>query len=173
MAFWLGRVVRSIWRWPFYVGPLVRPVSTGDALLKFLETIWRAIVIAFALILASALFVVLAIIWENANRPPSLSEVVRATVKEDRKVCNDANFPLLVAFDNPSERSVENINFKIEAREPGHSTDLSSELVSWESDQIIPPKSIGRSCWSKPEMKQEVAGPIAYSIIIEWGSWEE
>ena len=64
MAFWFGRLTGSIWRGPFYVGPLVRPVSTGDAILKVMETIWRLIVVFFVLGVVAAIFLIL---WENNN----------------------------------------------------------------------------------------------------------
>lgn len=163
----------SIWRGPFYVGPLVRPVSTGDAILKFLETIWRSIFIVFTVGLIGAILVALVITWENANRPPSVSDVVKATVTLDRKVCSEQGYPLVVSFNNPSNRTVENIHFNIIAKEPGHSTNLSAEFVSRESDEIIPPRSVGTQCWSKPELKEQIAGPLVYSVNIEYGSWQE
>lgn len=57
-AYSLGRAVRAVWNGPFHVGKISRPVSVGDALLKLLETLWRAAVAAVAIILT-----IIATIW--------------------------------------------------------------------------------------------------------------
>lgn len=173
MAFWFGRLTRSIWRGPFYVGPLVRPVSTGDAILKVMETIWRFIVIFFVLGVVAAIFLIFMILWENTNRQPSISDIVKVSVVQNRKVCIDPAYPLLVKFDNPSHKTVKNIHFTIVVQEQGHSNNLNAELASRESDQIIPPKSFGTQCWSKPDLKAQPARPLVYSANIDYGSWQE
>lgn len=37
-------IVEIIWNGPFHIGPLTRPVSVGDVLIKILETLWRAVI---------------------------------------------------------------------------------------------------------------------------------
>jgi hypothetical protein len=41
----MSRYGRVIWNGPFYIGPLVQPVSLGSALMKVLEVWWRALLI--------------------------------------------------------------------------------------------------------------------------------
>lgn len=48
-------LVRAVWDGPFYIGPLSRPVSVGDVLLKTLETLWRAILSIVALLVVGGL----------------------------------------------------------------------------------------------------------------------
>lgn len=45
----------ALWNGPFHVGPLERPVSTGDAILKILETAWRAGLLLIAILLIGSI----------------------------------------------------------------------------------------------------------------------
>ena len=76
-------ILRAIWNGPFYAGPLVRPVSVGDAILKLLETIWRASVAIIAL--AAGLGAV-ALGWVYAIEPvffPPASSKVKISAEFD------------------------------------------------------------------------------------------
>lgn len=55
MAAEIKGIMRAIWNGPFYIGPLSRPVSVGDVLLKALETLWRAILSMVVLLIAGGL----------------------------------------------------------------------------------------------------------------------
>jgi sugar phosphate permease len=44
-----GKVLLAVWNGPFHVGPLVRPVSVGDAIMTICQTAWRAAVVVAAI----------------------------------------------------------------------------------------------------------------------------
>lgn len=58
---------RSIWRGPFYVGPLAHPVSTGSAIMRLLEVLWKAAVAVVALAAVAAMAISF-LIWQSDKR---------------------------------------------------------------------------------------------------------
>lgn len=55
MTSFFRRHWRSVWNGPFYIGPLVQPISLGSALIKVFEVAWRAALISVGVILAIAI----------------------------------------------------------------------------------------------------------------------
>ena len=78
-------------------------------------------------------------------------------------VCDDKNFPLLVAFKNGSKKNVDQVSFRLSARKKNHSTDL-VEYERLTDDFIIKPGETIGTCWRIPRLKEAVDEPLK----LEW-----
>lgn len=164
------RAARAVWNGPFWIGPLTRPVSTGDAILKVLETIWKGIVV----LLAAALSVGMAAWTYNlvaslfTARP--LNELILGKARYDVKAC-EKEFPILVELENRSKLTLGKVSFHLIVRQPGRSTDLNDELSDWDSDAVIPPSTRAWACWTVPELSEKLdPSVLQYSVKVNWAN---
>jgi hypothetical protein len=173
--------IRAVWNGPFYVGPLSRPVSVGDVILIALETLWRGILLIVGVVVAS-LGCILA--WTEVLEPnlfPPLKTQISAAVSYDDGSTNlpaigkpfrcSAEFPLKIALSNKSQRTVGSINFSIEGRAAGRSSNVVRSAALLESDKVIAPGYTWQSCW--PVSVQEGYDPAGLNYQVEvWGATE-
>ncbi len=160
MASVLKGLLQKVWNGPFYIGALSRPVSVGDALLKTLETLWRAIILILAVLLVAG--VALAA-WFQAIQPvffPPLEKRILANASFDdgsalipsglgEKPFRCAReYPIKVAFTNTSSVTVGSINFSIEGRAANRSTNVVQMAGGHTLDSVIAPGYTTQSCWS-------------------------
>ena len=109
-------LVLTIWNGPFYIGPLTRPVSVGDVLLKTLETLWRAILSIVVLLVVGGLGIAA---WVQVIEPmffPPLKSQISATATFDDGSAKlppaigekpfrcSPDYPIKVAFKNNTNR---------------------------------------------------------------------
>ena len=181
-----SRIARAVWNGPFYVGPLERPVSVGDVLLKTLETLWRIFLVMVGTLITVGLAIYL---WVEAIGPalfPPLQTMIRATayfddgtepappalgtVKEEPFRCTP-DFPVKIAFANNSKKEVGHLSFSIEGRPVGRSSNV-VENGGWrEADTVIPPGYTWRSCWSVSTRDGFSPRDLDYAIEV-WNASE-
>ena len=58
-----------VWNGPFYVGPLVQPISVGSAILKVLEVAWRSLIVFLIIVLSTLLFTSASTMIDKATAP--------------------------------------------------------------------------------------------------------
>lgn len=154
------RIARAIWDGPFYIGKLTRPVTTGEAILKYFETSWRITVVILAAALAIALG---ALGWVKILNPwlhPALEKKVAVRVTYDdglaangQPVANDKgdrcspDHPIKVHLENQSGKAITDIAFVIEGRRDGFSSNLLTGN-NFKSDVILQPDYNWDPCYS-------------------------
>ena len=174
-------IVRKIWDGPFYIGPLSRPVSVGDVLLKALETLWRTLLslVAIAVVLVAGV-----VAWLEVIQPmvfPPLEKQIDVEVSYDDGSVREPpivgpsdqqpfhcspDFPLKIAFFNRSQKPISKIRFSVEGRAVNRSTNV-VEYGSWrESDTIIPAGYTWKSCWAVSVEEGYDAKTLNYKIEI-------
>lgn len=119
-----GKVVRAVWNGPFWVGPLVRPVSFGDAVLKLLETIWRFFVVSA---IGAAGLGIFALGVANWPQPKPLAAQVVALAAYDEARCGK-QFPIFVSLLNRNKVPLARVDFTVSAHEPNRTTQLGAAL---------------------------------------------
>lgn len=153
-------LVRAVWNGPFYIGPLSRPVSVGDVLLKTLETLWRAILSIVVLLVVGGLGIAA---WVQVIEPtffPPLKAHIGATATYDDGSAKlppaigakpfrcSPDYPIRIAFKNNSKTTIGHLDFSIEGR-PANRSDNVLEGSSWrQTDTIIPAGYTWQSCWA-------------------------
>jgi len=138
----------KIWHGPFHLGPLQRPVSVGDALLKLFEVVWKGFVAVIIAVIGAVLSIA---VYLNFLQPKPLDKQIQTLARVDRKLCSDPKFPLLVRFTNNSTKTIGLIDFQVEARRWGTTTDLNNDYVGLKSDTIIPAHEQLAWCYALPE----------------------
>ena len=176
-------LVRAVWNGPFYIGPLSRPVSVGDVLLKTLETLWRAILSIVVLLVVGGLGIAA---WVQVIEPtffPPLKTQISATATYDDGSAKlpptigekpfrcSPDYPIRIAFKNDSKATIGHLNFSIEGR-PANRSDNVVEGATWrQTDLIIPAGRTAIFCWAVSV--QEGFDPKALDYKIEvWGARE-
>lgn len=181
-----GRIIRLVWNGPFHVGPLASPVSFGDALLKILQTAWRAgVLLALALLLLLT-FILGVIAWEDYLKEkifPPLETAVSAEVRHfsdpDIPVllknadgtahlampCMD-NYPLSVSFYNASEKPLSRIDFAIRGYVPGRTSNVLVGAQNLEADALILPGHRWQTCYSARAYDQISLDTLVYETDI-------
>lgn len=102
---------RAIWNGPFYIGPLERPVSVGDVLMKVLETLWRTGLVIIGLA-ATALVLLLAWTWKTSEEQKRALEQMQISVRYDPDICG-ADRPLVVTFTNDGRRKITSVSYSV------------------------------------------------------------
>lgn len=112
----MERLLLAIWNGPFYVGPLTRPISLGDAIMKVLETAWRAVVI---LVCALALLLGFLFIMDkrDAQRRADRLRDVSVVVSYAADQCGES-FPVRAVVTNRSSETMGTISYGIELIDP-------------------------------------------------------
>jgi hypothetical protein len=157
---------KAIWRGPFFVGPLARPISLGDALAKLFEVFWKGGVLLICGILA---ILAATIGWPEIDRytHTDLTKKVEVAVSWDPKVCSQRDLPLKVVISNNSKLEIGRVGFHIAARKINRSTDLNTNFTDSYSDAIIAPGYWLIMCYSMPLISDDDAGqPISYSAEV-------
>lgn len=93
MSKWRALAV-SVWNGPFYIGKLERPVSTGEAILKIMETAWRGVLMAglgwsAIMIVVGVLAFISEITYESQEDDMALEAAVDEALAEDAPVDAD------------------------------------------------------------------------------------
>ncbi|GLT02988.1 hypothetical protein GCM10007897_44250 [Sphingobium jiangsuense] len=180
VLFTAGRVCRTIWNGPFYIGKVTRPASVGDVLMKLLETAWRLVVSAALLAgvvsiwfgyLNDKLFpplkdqIEISASWDDGTMvslPPKIG------VKADTPLKCEGNWPVRVQFFNRSSKTVSLVAFSIQAHQPNRSMDVSEYTPTRESDVIIPPRMGYSQCWSVPIKPGYDPSKLIYEANVDW-----
>jgi hypothetical protein len=87
--------------------------------------------------------------------------------------CPDKNYPIGVDIENHSGLTMGWVDFRIAARHPGRSTDLTvsgSGLVWYTDDHIIPPGSRIDLCFKIPYLNEKIDMPLTE---LEWSIAEK
>ena len=71
-------------------------------------------------------------------------------VSIDSEVCSDPNWPLKVLIGNRSNNTIRRVNFKIEVRMRGRSTDL-AKYHTYSSDKVLLHDEGWFQCWENPQ----------------------
>lgn len=137
--------------------------STAEVLDRLLNVggrIWRfvrnATVIAIAIgIVAGAGFLVMEYLHSQ--------QVARITVAVSNS-CAIPDHPLEIRIANRSSKIVENTVFYIEARIPGHSSDLVTDGRR-STDRIIKPGEEHKVCWKLPPLKYDLVAETLTSLV--------
>lgn len=176
-------LARAVWDGPFHIGPLSRPVSVGDVLLKALETLWRAI-ISIVLVLFVGGFGIAA--WVQILEPaffPPLKSQISATAKYDDGSAKlppaigappfrcSSEYPIRVTFKNNSKATVGHLDFSIEGRLPNRSSNVVQGSEWRRADAIIPAGYTWQSCWAV-SVEQGMAPEILDYSIDVWRATE-
>lgn len=176
------RAARAIWNGPFFIGPLTRPVSVGDVLMKLFETAWRGLVcIIGALIVIGAA----AIGWEQLSPklfPPLRTKIEASVTYDDGSKpvievgpagdtvrskpfrCN-LDQPLKLRFRNNSEKEVGHLTLEISARREGYSDNVINN--GYQSVGIrIPAKRSWVGCWTPSFDETYNASELEYAVTV-------
>lgn len=176
-------LVRAVWNGPFYIGPLSRPVSVGDVLLKTLETLWRAILSIVVLLVVGGLGIAA---WVRVIEPtffPALKTQISAIATYDDGSAKlppaigekpfrcSPDYPIRVAFKNNSKTAIGHLDFSIEGR-PANRSDNVVEGAAWrQADTIIPAGYTWQSCWAVSVGQGLSPETLDYKVSI-WGATE-
>ena len=173
----ITRMARAIWNGPFAAGPLVRPVTVGDAIAKVFETFWRfTVLLAFLWIVVGGAILIASASDEIISRNnQSKSEDLTLTVQSTGQVCKDP-YPLAVLVKNNSRNTVRGVHFNIEARIPNHSTNLVAP-GDYSDDYILTPGATIQACWKLPTFTDVEAMPtwstLSWTATTTWVEWAD
>jgi hypothetical protein len=175
------RLARSVWNGPFYIGPLARPVSVGEVLLKLLETLWRA---ALSIIVLVVIVVAGVLVWVQFLQPalfPALASQIIATASFDdgtapappsigegeaRPFRCSPDYPVKILFQNTSDRTVRHLSFSIRATESGQTGNLVTDGEWREANSAIPAGYTWSSCWSVSVLQGLSSKDLIYAVEI-------
>jgi hypothetical protein len=171
-------LLRAVWDGPFYIGPLSRPVSVGDVLLKALETLWRSVLSIVVLLVVGAVGIAA---WVQVIEPtffPPLKSQIKATAEYDDGSAKlppplmgepfrcTPDYPIKITFSNRSKEAIGQLSFSIEAR-PANRSDNVAEGVSWQqADAIIPAGHTWYSCWSAAVKQGFAPETLDYTVEV-------
>lgn len=96
--------------------------------------------------------------WYTYDRHAALVTSVVQT-----NVCTDPQYPLLIAFNNKSSKSLILASFVLSAKVPGRSSDI-AQYRSLSSDNIVKPGEGIGNCWSLPGFLE----PVKDFKTLEW-----
>lgn len=183
MAAKIKGLVRAVWNGPFHIGPLSRPVSVGDVLLKTLETLWRGIVSIVVLLVVCGLGIAAWVqIIEPVFFPPLKSRISAIATYDDGSAklppaigekpfrCSP-DYPIKVAFKNNSKATFGHLDFSIEGRPANRSNNVVEGAAWRQADTIIPAGYTWRSCWAVSIEQGFSPETLDYKIEI-WGATE-
>lgn len=85
--------------------------------------------------------------------------------------CSDDKYPLLVMVENKSAKILERVDFKLEARRKGRSTDIAL-YHSYSDDQIIEPGKGRGQCWAAPLSATETDNPRSLEWTVGYKSFK-
>ena len=108
---------RAIWNGPFYIGRLERPVTVGEAVMKVLETAWRAavlIVAAYAAVIAWLIFSS----WRGEKIREAARETVTYHASADLTRC-PRTAPIFISVHNPSKEHLWGLSFRVQLLKNG------------------------------------------------------
>lgn len=145
------RTVRAAWNGPFHIGPLARPASVGDVLLKLLETTWRAAFIAALTGGAVWSAVEVSGLWAEPYKP--LEEQVEFTVQLPSEICTEKQYPMFVGVVNRSAERIGSVSFTVHAYQEGKSTDWAAEPDGYVDDTILKPGEGAGYCYERPRLR--------------------
>jgi hypothetical protein len=176
-------LMRAVWNGPFHIGPLSRPVSVGDVLLKVLETLWRAVLSIIILMVVVALGIAA---WVQIIEPtffPPLKTRINVVATYDDGSANlppaiggkpfrcSSDYPLKIAFTNNSKVSIGHLDFSIEGRAANRSDNV-VEGAGWrQADTIIPAGYTWQSCWAVSVQPGYDAKALDYNVEV-WSATE-
>jgi hypothetical protein len=133
---------RAIWNGPFFIGPLTRPVSVGDVMMKVLETAWRAAVLIVG---AVGAFVAWSSIQSSLNERARNAAKLKTDViaNYDREAC-PASAPIRVLIGNRSNRTLSWVSYEVQVLDrPGGRNVAPARLMNLSvSDPIAPGKGL-------------------------------
>lgn len=183
MAEYKKALVRAVWNGPFYIGPLSRPVSVGDVLLKTLETLWRAVLSIVVLLVVGGLGIAAWVQFvEPTFFPPLKTQIIATATYDDgsaklppaigdKPIRCSPDYPIKVAIKNNSETTIGHLDFSIEGR-PANRSDNVIEGGAWrQADTIIPAGYTWQSCWAVSVEQGFALETLDYKIEI-WGAKE-
>lgn len=181
MTWWETAAAVALWAWngPFHVGPLTRPVSVGDAILKLLETLWRTLVLV---IVVPVIVLLVVAIWQYVIDPtffPPLKNKVEATARWDDGVAPivtvgrqkpfrcTKDYPVMVEFHNRSRRTIRDTTFSIEANVPGRSTNVVDHYLLAHLDAIMQPQNGWTQCYAVQLQPGVDPSAVEYKVTID------
>lgn len=140
MSVWL-----AIWNGPFHIGKLSRPVSVGDVMMKVLETVWRAAVIAVGL--ASTGIALLALhLWRTEQRNEAAERALVIDAQANFTECS-SDAPILVSIRNGGSGTVGYVSYGVEIIDPSSGANVAPTHLDYLSTtRDIPPNSTLTSC---------------------------
>ena len=150
----------------------------GDAFLKALETVWRALVVFVSLIAIGTLGVATWVqIIAPVFFPPLKGEITTVAKYDDGSAvlppvdgkepfrCSE-DYPLKIAFTNNSNTKIGSIEFSTHGREPNRSNDVLGGTGWRSTDMIIPPGYTSESCWGISVSSDYDAADLVYEVDI-------
>jgi hypothetical protein len=93
-----------------------------------------------------------AYVWYTHDRHVANIEPI---IHIDKSVCTDEKFPLGVGFTNNSGKTLNRVEFALEARTKGRSTNL-AQYHSYTSDFITKPGESWGGCYALPKLRESV-----------------
>lgn len=130
------------------------PVSVGDVLMKILETIWRFLVSVVAIAAAGAAVIYIQYLREEPYVP--LERKIETAASYEPGVRCAPDHPIYVRFKNKSNEEIGRIDFSIEAREFGRSTNLAAYNESY-LDYVLGSDGVADACFKLPSVSSSVA----------------
>jgi hypothetical protein len=89
--------------------------------------------------------------WYTYDRHAALVEPV---VRIDGELCKTGAYPLFIAFNNKSSKTIDRVSFHIIAKVPGYSSNI-SDYRTISSDRIIKPSQGLGTCYSLPKLSED------------------
>ena len=87
---------------------------------------------------------------------------IKITVNADKELCKEDDYPIFVAFENNSTRTINEISFSLVGRVKGRSSGITNAYLS--SDSIVKPGEEFRLCWSAAKLTKQISNPRS----LEW-----
>jgi hypothetical protein len=139
----------------------------ADAVQTFRAISW--LIVKWTLVVVAALVGIAAVVagglygfrWYTHERHAAKVQFI---VEYDQKKCAEP-FPLHIIVGNLSGRTINKVSFWVEARKPGHSTNL-TKFDTHSDDKIIPPEQGWGICWRLPQLTEKVDPQTLQWMIV-------
>lgn len=160
----MNRILRAVWNGPFHIGKLERPVSMGDAVMKVLETAWRAVVLAvaaYAAFIAAIFFMA----WREEQRRESRIASIAIDARADFANCPTSN-PIRVTIRNRGKVKLARVYYQVNITDPARELGIAPPHFSYlETKKSIEPGS-GLTVCLNPNV-------TPYGDAIQWDGLRE
>jgi hypothetical protein len=135
---------RSIWNGPFYIGPLERPISVGDVLMKVLETLWRTGLVIVGLA-TTLLVLVLGWTWKTSEDQKRALQQIQISVRYAPDICGEDR-PLLVTLTNDGRQKVSSLSYSVSISDASGRDVAPAHFLYISFSEEVPGRSFKTDC---------------------------
>lgn len=135
---------RAIWNGPFYIGPLERPVSVGDVMMKVLETLWRTALVVIGLA-TTVMLLFLGWSWKTSEDQKRALAQMQISVRYAPDYCG-AGKPLLITLTNDGRRKISSASYSVRISDSSGRDVAPAHFLWIEFSEAVPGRSATKDC---------------------------